>query len=604
MVPPGCLVQRVAQRVRSQASWRCPQLACRAASRSRDGGLQLHRPAGTALSPVAESLLSGRDLQSMAADVAYLSDTTARADAIQRADTTARADAIPVFMVCTGVAAIGAYALHVSGNVDAPLEVKSRLKAEDFAYVCEGEESVLCRYVGRNREWRGCLLQLVKEPPEGGSQEAAISALRLRAEFPRKLALHCFEPHVVDRPQLVSVAVEDARELDAQVFAARPAGRRSRRLLSDSPREADSGRIVALRFRNVFEGPPAVMSGVFSSLFGEKPMQLLTAPLLTVDIRPGCGLQEIEGLPSRDALRACAASGQAGDLKQICAADPVALFSSDAEKAAAVLRARLQGRLPDDDTQVFLDCKPVYPTILPEAGGDVAPTGASSADSVLKHSNQQGCLPSSEDELVRALASVLTASGPVTPGRDVLSDLRLLQCYAAGEEVEKMAEPLLQDLEKRSGPEGITPLGSSESIQAAVYNASWRRNEKERLAKQQQQGRKFMALKELSKRQEANVHDWLSSFLLGRAAFGARLLISFASVDPKVATDSGLQSYMREYRFLPLKDFMPDTEWCTHVWVRITVVGMEKREASDIPRIATELEECVNRYRELSASAS
>jgi len=516
----------------------------------------------------------------------------------------ANADALPVIIVATML--FGASAVwHLIRHREIE---RSRLNAEELIYLCEGDQNVVCMFPGAPKRgiataWRGRLIRFAKESSNEG-ERGIVETRRAVANLLRVAALHrtavtqrLFHKSCMDCPQIVAIPEADVRAADAQILADRPSETRNRRIAVDATHPHEHpGRVLALRMDNLYEAP--VLKGA-PSLRGSAVQQTDRGPaLVTFELRPGCGFNEIEGLPSRDALRwhdNLAKQGLLSSEPSGVTDASIGLFSGNLARIEEVLRGRLLSPLPAGEPMaVLVNGRPLHPMPLP--------ADASSSKPVSLPEEIQACGLGSCDDLVRATAAVLSVDE-----FKVLADLARLQQLAAGDS-ERLAGRLLEDLAVRANMNAIDDLDSTESAQAAITSAAARRRRlagMEGTTEHVREGRRLVGLPKSgwNAREIAAAKQWLSLFLLGRAAMNAQILISFCRISaPGEAPTPAGQKQMREQRFVPLPELtckgvgavsQPDG-----LWVRITVTGVQPVFAPEVRSCASELDNLARAYRE------
>lgn len=457
--------------------------------------------------------------------------------------------------------------------------LETNVNAEDLVYLCEGEGSILCAYKGKARGWRGCLLQLPKDSPAGAT--AAEIAL-LRAKVQRALVSHAFETRFIEQSQLVALPIATVRAIDAHVLSARPQEQRMVKLALQEHAE-HHGQVLALRMGNLMEVPPSLGSDA--------------SPMVTVELPLGCGLKEVADLPSRHAMAWHLA--QEGKPSGTPRCEPASFFTGSKDQLREALQASILPPSHCGSCRVFVDGQPVHPATLPGSEGwSAAKRTVSSGDALA--GRLAGCSPSCTEELVAALAAVLAES---QAGHGFLVDLQRLQCYAAGE-CEKLAPRLLEDLRAHGGPEAVAELGQPEHIAAAIAAASRGWSGKDGVRAHEREGKRLLATASRGPQETAALQRWLGLFLLGRAAMGARALLSFFSAGAGATASPAEQRRLRSLRCAPLGELLPGEAWCAELWARVTVAGVERPAgAGEVGGCGGELEELVKRYRESIAAA-
>lgn len=186
----------------------------------------------------------------------------------------------------------------------------------------------------------------------------------------------------------------------------------------------------------------------------------------------------------------------------------------------------------------------------------------------------------------------------------MLPPLRRLQAMACGES-EKYAPQLLQKLTEAPEVGSLLELkdavGNPERLEMALGKVLQRARGATDASLVEQQEREALKLLSLSKwkaRQVEEAKCWLLRFLVGRAAFQAKVLFNFVQESKHERTKESLA----EQRFLRASELLPDESWTAGWWVRATLVGMEPN-MDEIERSSSELETLIAHYAEV-ASAS
>ncbi|CAE8664258.1 unnamed protein product [Polarella glacialis] len=173
--------------------------------------------------------------------------------------------------------------------------------------------------------------------------------------------------------------------------------------------------------------------------------------LVSVEIQPGCGLQEIQGFPSRHSMsQQLASSAKAPD-------HPLALFSGDASLATATVLSCLGAKPSSAEFRIFLDGEPLHPSSL----------GLGKESSETSNS-LEGTLLSVPQHLAEAVgASLATKSAS---RHSVMQDLQRLQSFAVGDS-EKLAVRLLSEL-RTHGDEAVALLDDISQVELVIAQAS------------------------------------------------------------------------------------------------------------------------------------
>eukprot|EP00931_Biecheleriopsis_adriatica_P091458 TRINITY_DN65343_c0_g1_i1.p1 TRINITY_DN65343_c0_g1~~TRINITY_DN65343_c0_g1_i1.p1 ORF type:complete len:498 (-),score=126.31 TRINITY_DN65343_c0_g1_i1:28-1494(-) len=434
------------------------------------------------------------------------------------------------------------------GSRELPV-VQARIReANELRYLCEGQSHLLCAGVnstgsGRALQrgaWSCHLLQLQKVGPHDGQA----ASFQQQALLQRMLASHCFDARFVSVPQVVALPIKDVRAVDAHILASRPAKQRQQRLsIDDSPEHP--GKVLALRMENLFE---------------------CLGPSLTLELHPGCGIQEVEGLPSRHAMEQQLAGDGAGDL-------PLEVFSGDTKRCTAALVAALGGNSALQ-TKVF------------SSGGEAVLTES------LHEALAAVGFPSSPEQLAAAAAAVL--SFVPASQHALLKDLLGLQAFAAGN-CEKLAPQLLSELRSYGGEAAVAALADQRQLELAVRHAAHGHAKLDAVTMQESEAYRLLSLTKWGNREVAAAQRWLMLFLMGRGAFGAKVMLTFVH-----ATEgSPEQKRLCEGRFMSLAECLPGESWASKIWVCATVVGLCPSDAAEINSCSTHLEDLEAKYRDV-----
>lgn len=427
----------------------------------------------------------------------------------------------------------GAFFLRKDGSV-----AEGRIYPQDWRYLCEGQHFLLCGPKESTdwSHWGGYVLQL-RKGPRGTStlQEMDIMrSLEWQVGIQRLLSKVAFQPLVLSVPEMVLVPGADVRALDAQLLSARPQELRKQRL----DVQEVTGQIAKVR------------------LLRKENLLDAWAPSLSLELLPGCGLQEVEGMPSRHSMAFEVAHGKADRDWNL------ALFSKEATICRdAVLRSISE---PSRGCEIFAKGRHV---------------GQDAREELLQE------LGLSLEEFAEAAAAVL--SGPDS----VLEPLRKLQAFAAGN-TERLAGQILSELQKH-GSEAAAELLQPQQLQAALQKAprdsSAELHEKEAV--------RLLSASRWRAREVEAAKRWLSLFLLGRGAFRAKVLLNFV----RHSQDAGLPAGPAAGRFRPLSSWLPERGWSARILVRTTVVGLEPANLDEIELCAAELETILTQYQKVAA---
>ena len=181
--------------------------------------------------------------------------------ATSRTKPTAEADIMPVLLVSV---ALGGTFLLARRRTD--MTTASRISPRDMQYLCEGSSNLLCK-----AKSDGYVLQFKKDVcKDRTSQMIDLERHRLMQQF----LARWFAGSNVSVPEILSVPASDVRAVDAHILASRSKAVRKERL--------DVGsdiRVMLLRRED-----------------------LLSPACVSLEVTPGCGLQELQGIPSRHCM--------------------------------------------------------------------------------------------------------------------------------------------------------------------------------------------------------------------------------------------------------------------------------------------------------------
>lgn len=459
----------------------------------------------------------------------------------------ADADCTVPVLLATGLAAgLGGFLLLGRGSSEEQV-VPARIQdPERLRYLCEGRENLLCAGPAdggsrRRQDWQGQLLQLQK------SGKQASGHIRWLAFVQRTLAAHCFDAAFVSVPQVVSLPAPDVRALDAHILTSRPAKQRHHTLnIQESPEHP--GQVLGLRLENLFEA-----SGLAS---------------MSVQLRPGCGWQELDGLPSRMSMASQLATGRTCGTLDFA----LELASGDVSRMASVIKAGIDHMESGSGPQVQMF-----------AGQEPLQNKEGGISSAL---NKVG-LPPSLDKLADLVSSVLSTA-PASE-HQVLQDLRRLQVFALGQN-EKLAARLLSELRERAGEAAVEGILAVSQVDAAAIQAGRSRCDLTSGTAHEKAALRLLSKTKWAEYEVQAAQRWLALFLLSRGAIEARLLVSF------VRATEGDRS-LRYQSHVPLASILPDQSWTTDIWVRVTVVGLQPKPVEEIAQCSTELEDLETKYR-------
>ena len=170
---------------------------------------------------------------------------------------------------------------------------EGRIYPQDWRYLCEGQHFLLCGPKESTDwgHWGGYVLQLRKGPRGTSSLQDldVVQSLEWQVGIQRLLSKVAFQPLVLSLPEMVMVPGADVRALDAQLLSARPQELRKQRL----DVQEVTGQVAKVR------------------LLRKENLLDAWAPSLSLELLPGCGFQEVEGMPSRHSMAFQLAHGKA-----------------------------------------------------------------------------------------------------------------------------------------------------------------------------------------------------------------------------------------------------------------------------------------------------
>ena len=293
---------------------------------------------------------------------------------------------------------------------------EGRIYPQDWRYLCEGQHFLLCGPKESTDwgHWGGYVLQLRKGPRGTSSLQDldVVQSLEWQVGIQRLLSKVAFQPLVLSLPEMVMVPGADVRALDAQLLSARPQELRKQRL----DVQEVTGQVAKVR------------------LLRKENLLDAWAPSLSLELLPGCGFQEVEGMPSRHSMAFQLAHGKADRDWNL------ALFS----KEATICRDAVLSSISE-----------------PQRGCEVFAKGRHVGQEAREELLQE--LGLSLEEFAEAAAAVL-----ISPD-SVLEPLRKLQAFAAGN-TERLAGQMLSELQKHGGSEAVE-LRQPQQLQAALQKA-------------------------------------------------------------------------------------------------------------------------------------
>ncbi|CAK9019903.1 unnamed protein product [Durusdinium trenchii] len=448
--------------------------------------------------------------------------------ATSRTKPTAEADIMPVLLVSV---ALGGTFLLARRRTD--MTTASRISPRDMQYLCEGSSNLLCK-----AKSDGYVLQFKKDVcKDRTSQMIDLERHRLMQQF----LARWFAGSNVSVPEILSVPASDVRAVDAHILASRSKAVRKERL--------DVGsdiRVMLLRRED-----------------------LLSPACVSLEVTPGCGLQELQGIPSRHCMMYSESLLNPTQMQN----DPnLQVFSADMAERSAGLAASLREKSDQHclRTEMF--------------GADGACFGlaGSARGDVEKFLQQVGL---SVEEISKLGAQAI---------RPVLAPLQKLQAFAAGN-AEKYAAEVFAALHNQGGQAAVDDLldglNDAKLIEAVVGKARAQRSSPNAIRVQQEQEAVKLLSHKWKSYQVEEAKRWLLRFLLGRASFQAKVLLNFYQ------ESQGQTGPWAEQRFQRASELLPKEGWTSGWWVRATLVGIELN-LDEIARSSAELETLVAKYKE------
>ena len=433
----------------------------------------------------------------------------------------------------------GAERASVAGAQGADAE-EVEARPEDLEYVMEGNRNVVLAY-RRAAASHGFALRCRKDDSSLSCREHA---------FAGRVASRLFGEAHVDASRLVALAPADVEAIDAGIRDARPEKRRRKGGLDARP-AGGTGRVLALRVANLMAAPWPELRGV-----------------VTVELKPKCGLVERPGLPSRFRLLQHHRLA-AGEVARASGYDPVKLLSGEPRLVREALEAALVD--PQNNLRVFVDGRLVLAQELALAAGG-EPRGR--LEEELRAAGVAGA-----EDLFGLLAAFLCDPACGLPER-----LRRVQCWAAGETA-PLAKRLYDCLRSRLGDGADAALALPEHFELAAEGVEALRGDEAGI---EAAAREMDALLERASTRpwgaevEREVVRWLCRFCLGRTAHDVSILVNFARVPPERRADGELAAL----RFRPLG---PAADRGRGLFVRSTVIDVDVKAASKIPEYAAQL---------------
>eukprot|EP00927_Polykrikos_kofoidii_P061019 TRINITY_DN55908_c0_g1_i1.p1 TRINITY_DN55908_c0_g1~~TRINITY_DN55908_c0_g1_i1.p1 ORF type:complete len:1135 (-),score=175.71 TRINITY_DN55908_c0_g1_i1:206-3610(-) len=443
---------------------------------------------------------------------------------------------------------------------------EAELIPDDFRYIMEGNCNVVCAYIGSVVEWKGFALRCRK----GDNRRH-----RRDVDFQRRVLRKLFDAEYVYISQLVSLSPKDAEAIDKQIFDLRPPLRRMKRI--DTEVRDTSGRVLAMRVPNLLGSP---LEGVC---------------MLSVELKPKCGLSERQGFPCRYQLLQ-QQKLSTGKIVRVSRFDPVKLLSGDVALALEALDACMDE--PQNNLRVFIDDKAVFSeeTIKQHQSRTAESAGvlAKSALQVLDTQLLEAGLPD-KAALTSVVALLLGSSTLPLP-----KQLKRIQCWAAGETA-TLAEQLYDLIKDHAEGSVEDILYHPDTFDLAVedldaYTCDETGNS---FATKEMRAVLHRAkLEAWSSDTKREAIRWVCRFLLGRMAMDASVIVNFVRVPEALLTPSN-EDILRSFRFQLLDSVgLPIDHPCAALgfWFRMTLIDTDIKPAVKIPEYARQLDELTRAY--------
>lgn len=420
---------------------------------------------------------------------------------------------------------------------------------EDVTFLMEGNMNVVASYHGDKAGWDGCALRCRK-----GDN----SMLRVDQKFIEVVATCLFGKEYLDVGRLVGLTPANIKAIDEALLESRPAKRREKRL--DSEVRDHCGRVLIRKVANLMAAPTTSAE------------TSLAHKVITVEIKPKCGLLERRGLPSRYRLLQHHKLAK-GKVSRISSYDPVKLLSKQQQLIHEALVAAIDE--PQNNFRVFIDGKLV-----------------SNLDEDLQVAGVPG-----QDGLVRILSALLASPTTFLPERlkrvqalacgETAPIVNQLYCSLVAQHGTKLTHELLARTENfQLGLEGIDGFPCDE---AGIDLAT---QQMDSVLSQVRSEKWSAAL-------ETEVIRSCCRFLLGKMAQDVSIIINFVHIpqDPK---GKDIEARLLALRFKPV-DFLDVADTSPRLFFRITIVDCDVKRSEKIPEYATQFDEYVSAYYKRSS---
>jgi len=425
-------------------------------------------------------------------------------------------------------------------DVDRVVVEPCDVAAKDLEFVMEGNRNIVFAYSGDDSSLRASVLRCLKTGSEVALHEHVFYSLAAET---------LFGTEYVDRRRIVGLSSNAVRAIDEVFLEQRPAKRRCKRL--DATPTHRSGRVLAFQAPNLLLAP------------------LPDTKLVTVELKPKCGLRERLGLPSRFQLLQLKKLS-VGKESRPSHYDPIKLLSKRPELVREALESAFAE--PQNTVRVFVGGKLLFSedSVSPTFDQDLAAAG----------------FPGGRRTLISSLVEVLAS-----PGARLAERLKRVQAWAAGETAQ-LAGKLYEQLVAHHGPAEAERLLQDarsvalalEGIEALPCDETGVELAGEQMCKvfEQVRSRPWDAAL------EREVVRWCCRLLLGRMAHDVSVMLSFAHVRNRAPE---IKAKLAGMRFRPL-----DSKAAGGCWVRTTVVDIDQKDAAKLPEYAGQLDELTRRF--------
>jgi len=445
----------------------------------------------------------------------------------------------------------------VSSAVETDHDIIELVKfpASSLRYISEGNLNVCCEYVGPSQPgWECAVLRCRK----GDSSE-----YRKEVQFGRHVAQKVLGAEYVDAGQLVTMDPATLQQLDEAFLPERPKKRKEKRL--GSVVTDISGKILAMKMENFMASPT-------------------TGKVVTVELKPKCGLKERPGLPSRYTMLQYHKL-KVGKIDHVSDYDPIKLLSKDPKIISETLMDLMVE--PQNNFRIFIDAVPVFSEEVMKSHDGGTEAVHAELDAKLREAGIAG-----KDCLTSLLSGVLSS-----PTMLAVERLKRLQAWAAGETA-PLADQLYQSLRERFGALTVEICSRIKNFEMAIENCEDCPCDESGIEAA------VLAMDKVLTKAHGSWNDsvekevvcWLCRFLLGRTAHDVSVLINFIHV-PAESITLDLDAKLRCARYKPLDFFglQGGLSW-TGIWFRASIIDTAIKPAAKIPEYATQLDEYSRAY--------